>query len=204
MKFCLLLILIRIFASSLIFSQEVPPKAEQIAAAVLAAPEEFREEAAVLGYNSEGKLVTLRSGTNNMICLADNPFKEGFSAAAYQKDLEPFMARGRELKAEGKTFKEIFDIREAEAKSGKLKMPEKGATLHILYGKNGKFDPNTGKIVDVIYRYVVYIPWATTETTGLPLAPSAAGGPWIMDPGTHRAHIMINPPAESQNLKEEK
>ena len=31
-------------------------------------------------------------------------------------------------------------------------------------------------------------------TTGIPLAPLTPGGPWIMDPGTHRAHIMINPP----------
>ena len=28
----------------------------------------------------------------------------------------------------------------------------------------------------------------------IPLAPLADGAPWIMDPGTHRAHIMINPP----------
>jgi len=46
-------------------------------------------------------------------------------------------------------------------------------------------------------RYVIYIPFATAESTGLPLAPSAPGMPWIMDPGTHRAHIMINPPQKN-------
>jgi len=40
---------------------------------------------------------------------------------------------------------------------------------------------------------VVYIPWATAASTGLPIKPEAPGMPWIMDPGTHRAHIMINP-----------
>jgi hypothetical protein len=77
-------------------------------------------------------------------------------------------------------------------------MPEKGATLHVLYGKEGKYDPETGNVSNAIYRYVVYIPWATTESTGLPPKPNVKGGPWIMDPGTHRAHIMINPPAETQ------
>ncbi len=43
------------------------------------------------------------------------------------------------------------------------------------------------------FRYVVYIPWATAANTGLPTKPEAPGMPWIMDPGTHRAHIMIDP-----------
>jgi len=43
---------------------------------------------------------------------------------------------------------------------------------------------------------VVYIPWATAASTGLPIKPAAPGMPWIMDPGTHRAHIMITPPVK--------
>ena len=174
---------------------QVPGKDEQISAAMQAAPEQFRNDATVLGYNSDGKLITLKEGTNNMICLADDPGKAGFNAAAYHKDLEPFMARGRELRAEGKSRDEINNIREKEAKSGKLPMPDKGGTtLHILFGKDAKYNPESGKVENAIYRYVVYIPWATTETTGLPTSPSTNGGPWIMDAGTHKAHIMINPP----------
>jgi hypothetical protein len=191
-----LFLIMSFFVISISLGQEIPPGEDQIAAALQAAPEEFREGATVLGYNAEGKLVTLKSGSNEMICLADDPQKPGFSAAAYHKDLEPFMARGRELRSEGKTFKEVFEVREREAKSDQLKMPEKGATLHVLSGPEGKYDPQSGKVVDVIYRYVIYIPWATPEDTGLPTRPSTAGGPWIMDPNTHRAHIMINPPAE--------
>lgn len=174
---------------------QIPSKEEQITAALQAAPEEFRDGATVLGYNSNGELVTLRKGTNNMICLADDPKQEGFSAAAYHKDLEPFMARGRELRAQGKSRDEIFKIRAEEVKSGKLPMPGKGgATLHVLFGNDTKYNPETGKVENAIYRYVVYIPYATTESTGLPTSPSTNGGPWIMDAGTHRAHIMINPP----------
>jgi hypothetical protein len=41
---------------------------------------------------------------------------------------------------------------------------------------------------------VIYIPYATAESTGLPAKPGSPGMPWIMNPGTARAHIMIDPP----------
>lgn len=177
-------------------AQEIPNKELQVGAAVMAAPEDMRDGATVLGYDAKGNVITLREGTNNLICLADNPNNDGFNVACYHKKLEPFMARGRALRTEGKNQNEIFDIREAEAKSGKLEMPEEATTLHILAGPTGKYDPETNTVSDANYRYVVYIPFATAESSGLPLKPMVPGGPWIMDPGTHRAHIMITPPAK--------
>lgn len=177
-------------------AQGIPNADEQINSAVMAAPADLRAEATVLGYDAKGNIVTLREGTNNLICLADNPAQDGFSCACYHKDLEPFMARGRQLRVEGKSGTEIFEIREEEARAGKLKMPEQATTLHILSGPEGRYDADSAKVVNANYRYVVYIPFATAESTGLPLEPIVPGGPWIMDPGTHRAHIMITPPAQ--------
>jgi hypothetical protein len=177
-------------------AQEIPNRDEQISAAVMAAPEDKRAEATVLGFDAEGKLVTIREGSNNMVCLADDPNSPGFNTACYHKDLEPFMARGRALKAEGKNPQEVFEIREEEAKSGKLKMPEAPSTLHVLSGKEGKYNAESGEVENANYRYVVYIPFATAESTGLPERPIVPGGPWIMDPGTHRAHIMVTPPQQ--------
>ena len=169
---------------------QVLNKEEQINEAVQAAPEEKRSDATVYGYNEKGGLVEIRKGTNELICLADDPNKEGFSVACYHKDLEPFMARGRALKLEGKSNDEIFNIREKEAKEGTLKMPDNPTTLHVLSGS----DQASANL-----RYVVYIPFATPESTGLPIRPLVPGGPWIMDPGTHKAHIMISPPAPKGN-----
>jgi hypothetical protein len=169
-----------------------------IATALMAAPEESRANCKVIGYNMAGEFVTLREGNNQFIVLADNPDKPGFNAACYHKDLEPFMARGRELKNEGKTAKEIFDIREEETKSGKLDMGKQGATLHIYYGSEESYDPETSKVTDAQYRYVVYLPFATAQSTGLPEKPINANHPWIMNPGTHRAHIMITPLPKNQ------
>lgn len=164
-----------------------------IATALMAAPEKSREACTVIGYNMAGEFVTLKEGTNEFICLADDPNKDGFSAACYHKSLEPFMARGRELKAEGKSHSEIFNIREEEVKTGKLVMGKAGSTLHIYYGANAQYNPETTKVDGAQYRYVVYMPYATAASTGLPEAPIAPNHPWIMDPGTHRAHIMISP-----------
>jgi hypothetical protein len=57
-----------------------------------------------------------------------------------------------------------------------------------------KYDETTGQAVNGYSRSVIYIPYATPESTGLPAKPGAPGMPWIMNPGTHRAHIMIDPP----------
>ena len=168
-----------------------------IATALMAAPKESRSECKVIGYNMAGEFVTMREGDNEFIVLVDNPNQDGFNAACYHKDLEPFMARGRALRAEGKTGQEIFAIREAEMKSGQIKITP-GSTLHIYCGAKTVYDPETSKVEGAQLRYVVYMPWATSESTGLPEAPIAPNHPWIMNPGTHRAHIMISPLPEDR------
>ena len=174
----------------------VPPASEQIAAAVLAAPEEQRAEATVLGYAADGKLTTLRTGAGNLICLAHDPADKGFSVACYQKDLEPFMARGRELRAQGVTGKDRDQKRWAEVDSGALKMSREPRTLYILTGSG--FDSATGTVVDGYSRWAIYCPYATAQSTGLSTMP-IPGGPWIMFPGTAGAHIMISPPKPAAN-----
>ncbi|WP_215226118.1 hypothetical protein [Echinicola shivajiensis] len=196
MKSILSIFLVTITVLPVLGQSSFPSKESQIKSAVLAAPEEGRLAATVYGFDEDGELVLLRHGTNELICIADDPAKEGFNASCYHKDLEAFMERGRELRKEGKNFKEIFDIREEEVKSGKLYMPTNGATLFVLSANKEDYDAATGEVKNGHFRYVVYIPFATVESTGLPLKPEAPGMPWIMDPGTHRAHIMITPPKE--------
>ncbi|PRY14302.1 hypothetical protein CLV24_104112 [Pontibacter ummariensis] len=148
-----------------------------------------------MGYSPQGELVVLRKGTNELICLADDPEQKGLSVACYHQDLAPFMARGRELRKAGKSNQEIFEMREQEAKSGKLTMPKQASTLFVYSAPAENYNQATGEVKDGYLRYVVYIPYATAESTGLPLKPEAPAMPWIMHPGTHGAHIMINPPA---------
>ena len=175
----------------------VPSPDMQIKTAVLAAPADKQAGATVYGYSGKNEFTLLRQGTNELICLADDPAQKGLSVSCYHRDLEPFMKRGRELKQQGKKAKEIQDIREQEAKDKKLIMPSHPSSLFVYTAKDENYNATTGDVKDGYLRYVVYIPYATAETTGLPLKPDAPGMPWIMDPGTHRAHIMINPPVST-------
>jgi len=165
-----------------------------ISLATMAAPTDLKDGAAVYQVSPKGDLVVIRQGKNDLVCLADDAAQKGLNVSCYAKELEPFMARGRVLKVEGKNYQEVFDMREKEVKEGKLKMPKQPSTLYVYTADEGQFDPATGVVTKGYLRYVIYIPFATAESTGLPLSPSAPGMPWIMDPGTHRAHIMINPP----------
>ena len=163
--------------------------ADQIAAAVLPLPAEFRAAATVLGYGANGRLSTLREGTGPFVCLAPDPKVTRFHVACYHQALEPFMARGRELRASGVTSERVDTVRFAEVKSGKLKMPDRGA-LYTLTG--GHFDAATGTAPGANPLYVIYIPYATAQSTGISERP-AQGVPWIMFPGTPKAHIMLVP-----------
>ena len=165
----------------------IPPKEQQIAAAVLPLPAEGRAAARVMGYGADGKLVVLREG-KVMTCLASDPKMDRFHVACYHESMEPFMARGRALRGEGVKGDQVDSVRFKEAKAGSLKLPSSPASLFSLTG--GAFDAKTGTAPGAKHLYVVYIPYATSESTGLSTKPNGTQ-PWIMFPGTPKAHIMF-------------
>ncbi len=162
---------------------------EQIAQALLAAPADKAEGAWIFGYARNGSIVQLREGAGDFHCFADNPADESFSTSCHHASLEPYFARGRELSAEGVTGEERYAIRFREIESGTLQAPAPSATQYIFDGAwDRATQTGTGSV-----RWVVYVPGATPESTGLSEQPSE-GGPWIMLSGTPGAHIMIMPP----------
>jgi hypothetical protein len=182
------------FAGHSLFAQTILPADVQIKTALLAAPPDQRQNETVLGYDQSGKLVTLQKGTGNLVCLCDDPKEKGIKVACYSVKLEPFMARGRELIAAGKTEAEKHEIRKQEVESGKLKMPDVPSFLYVLTGTEENYNKTTGDLKDGNFRYVIYMPYATAESTGLPTKPFVPGMPWLMDAGTYGAHVMITPP----------
>jgi hypothetical protein len=174
-------------------SAQTPSADVQIAGALQAAPAADRDGATVLGFRPDGSLTTLREGAGELVCLADNPAQEGWSTSCYHRSLEPFMARGRELRAQGVTDAgELARKRWAEADAGTLPMPEEPAMLYVMTGDG--FDEAAGRVIEPFVRWVIYTPWATPESTGISPQPTAPGAPWLMFPGTAGAHIMITPP----------
>lgn len=169
-----------------------------IAGAVLALPEGLREGAEVRIRTEEG-LQTVREGTNGMICLADEPGDDNFQVACYHETLEPFMARGRELRAQGVTGMARQEARWKEAEEGTLTMPEHPAMVYNLGVRDADattLDPDTIVPEEQGRLHAVYVPWATLESTGLP-SRAGPGEPWLMWPGQPSAHIMVVIPPRS-------
>jgi hypothetical protein len=170
-------------------AQSAPSAAEQIAAATLALPKEMRDGAGVMGYRTAGKLELLRPVKNGMLCLADDPAEEQFHVSCYADSMEPFMARGRSLRAQGVKGAQVDTVRFAEVKSGKIKMPSAPAALYQIFAQS--YDAATGAVKGGRSLFVVYVPFATAATTGLSTVPSDSK-PWLMLPGTPKAHIMFS------------
>ena len=175
-------------------SQHTLSPALRMTAAVSPAPPAMRAGATVMDYDSSGKLVVVREGTGLLICLADNPAAKSFHVACYDRELDPFMARGRALRAQHVANDETDSIRAKEIRGGTLAMPRHPTALYQYYAPRDSVDGPAGVIHGANYLYIVYMPFATPETTGFPVQPLSDGGPWIMYPGKPWAHLMIGPP----------
>ena len=166
------------------------PASWQIASAVLPLPDSARAGATVLGY-ANGKLVQLRAGRGEMICLADNPAQKGFEASCYHKSLEPFMARGRALRRSGVTERHAIDsLRLADIRARRILMPKGPAMLASLFADEDDFDPAAGRPAKSSMLHVIYLPYATEASSGISATP-AKDRPWLMYGGKPWAHVMI-------------
>lgn len=165
---------------------------EQVARAVLAAPESLREGATVLGYGGEARdgdpLTVLREGVNGIVCLADDPASDGFHVACYHESMDPYMALGRRLRAGGADRDAVQEARRAAIEAGEIEPPS--AALWSLTAP-ADVDPAAGPGEDARRLTVVYVPYAESDELGLPPRPDG-DSPWLMLPGTPWAHIMIS------------
>jgi len=166
--------------------------ADQIERAQLAAPQTLRQGTTVLGYGGEDRegdpLTVLRVGSNDVICLADDPARDVFHVACYHDSLDPFMAIGRRIKADGGDRATILAARYAALESGEIEAP--AAALWSLSATTD-VDPAATYPAEGQRRLsVIYVPNREAEELGLPTRPDG-DSPWLMLPGTPWAHVMI-------------
>lgn len=169
---------------------QIPDPEGQIASALAAAPADRRDAATVVGFDAQGKSVTLREGTNDLVCLSDYPLDDDWNTACYHESLEPYMARGRELREAGEGEGSL-QRRWEEIEAGTLPYPDTPTTLYVLHGDG--WDATAAQAINPYLRWVIYMPYATAESTGLQTEPTQ-NGPWLMYPGEVGAHVMITPP----------
>ena len=188
------ILIVGLLAGSLPATAQQTGTTDQIESALLAAPGSLREGATVLGSGgsprSDDVLTVLREGTNDLVCLADDPEREDFHVACYHASLDPFMRLGRVLRADGLDRSAVLESRYAALEAGEISMPEAAALYSLTADSRPR--PGSESEAEGLRRLTaVYLPNATLEGTGLPGRP-AGGLPWLMLPGTPWAHIMIS------------
>ena len=156
--------------------------AEIIERALAAAPNRAREGAAVIQWNPDHTYVTLKEGTNRLVCYdrSGEPGRQPFAVQCTSVGNLDRVAQNRRFEAEsenGQAMQVMLDAAEAD---GTRVKPEYGS---VWISMNGP-DQASARI-----HTTIAVPGATTASTGLP-DNRGEGGAWIMAAGTTTAHIM--------------
>jgi hypothetical protein len=177
------------------FSQtyQVPPAAQQIAAAVLPLPEVMRKQAAVLGYAPDMSFTTLRPGSNGMVCMTSPPGSDQFDVRCYHECFMPVVRRLRELTESNASQEEIYRLIDADLKSKKLSIPDHPTAGYRMLGPISAYDPRTNTVSKEVESWQsVHFPYKTADEIGLPEEGQVPRTmPYVMSSGTFWSHVMI-------------
>jgi len=155
--------------------------------ALMAAPAgALKNQATVIKWKKDFTYETLRKGTNKLVCYDRSGFPTMQPFNVQCTSLGNLEREAQNLKAQaaagGDRTKAEAALDEMEKNGTRIK-PEYGS---IWYTRGGP-DKEHARPDDHI---TIAVPMATSQSTGLPDKP-AAGGAWIMNAGTMKAHIMV-------------
>jgi hypothetical protein len=150
--------------------------------AVLALPENLRNQAMVVKWKPDFTYDTLRKGPNGLVCYDRSgfPLQQPFAVectGAANLDREAQNLKAEALGDRTKTQAMLAD----EEKNGTRVKPAFGSVWYHLSGP----DREHARV-----HLTVAVPGATAESLGLP-DKATQGGIWIMNAGTTTAHLMI-------------
>ena len=151
--------------------------------AVLAAPEQLRNQATVIKWNpGNWTYTTLRKGTNRIVCFDKSglPGQLPYSIECTMLGNMDRVTQNMKFESETDRAKRQAALDAAE-KDGSRAKPEFGSVFWHLMGQSQQAART---------HYTVAVPGATAQSLGLPDNPKM-GGVWIMNPGTSTAHLMI-------------
>ena len=155
--------------------------AETIEKALLAAPRNLKEGAAVIKFKADGTYDTLKPGTNRLVCYdrSGEPGEQPFAVQCSSVANIPRIVQNKKFEAIlDKAAKQA--ALDAAEKDGTRAKPEYGS---VWYTMNGA-DKDHARV-----HITIAVPGATTQSTGLP-SDNKQGGVWIMNAGTSTAHLM--------------
>jgi len=177
--------------------------AQAIAAAVLPLPPQLRDGAAVVHFDPSYNPVTLRNGSNALVCIADRPGDDVFDVRCYNKDFIEVVYRSFQLGGSGTSGPRVTETIERELKEGTLKMTLAPTFGYRMLGPVSAFSAATPSVGAEIRSWQsVHVPYKTTSELGV-IDMSAIPQdqrttipmPYTMASGTYWSHVMIVHPA---------
>ena len=151
--------------------------AESIAEAIIPLPDHQKDDATVVRY-ADGSRTVLRQGSNTMVCEPDGP-APGIRVWCYHESFVPRMNEIARLRAQGE--RNALVVVDAAHAAGTVPNAERGALMRFWSGPDRAHARR---------MTIIWVPGATSDSTGLPVEPSADSA-WLMCPTGSRAHIMV-------------
>ena len=153
--------------------------------ALIAAPDNARNQATVIKWKPDFTYTTLRKGTNQLVCYdrSGMPSHPAFSVECTMLGNLDRAAQNLKIEAEGAGDRAKTNaLLDAAEKNGTRAKPAFGSVwYHIEGASQAAARPHM----------TIAVPGATKATIGLPENPKEAnGGVWIMNAGTTTAHLM--------------
>ena len=148
--------------------------------ALLPLPVHLRDAAGIVVPTGDG-LRFLRPAETDLVCRPDGASRGFRVLCVHGIENRAVTQAFRRYVNEGASRSEAWAAVEAAIGSGDLTVPRPGAMAYFQTG------PNRAESVQLT---IIYMPYATTERTGLPTEPTTDGA-WLMCPGRPNAHIML-------------
>ena len=129
----------------------------------------MRDHATLIGYAPDLSLVTLRQGSNGIVCTATRPGDDDFDVRCYHQSFMPVVRRMRELVSQGKEGDEIYRTLDAEIKPGKLTIPDHPTAGYRMLGPISAYHATTNTVSKEIESWQsVHFPYKTAAEIGFP------------------------------------
>lgn len=165
--------------------------APAVAAAVLPLPEPLRPGATVVRLSRDGQVDTLRTGSNPMVCFADNPSDTLLDVRCYHSTFVPMIYAARRLGPSTRNADAMDGRIRAEIAAGRLVVPPSPTAGYRVLGPLRGYDPATGTLSSAMDRWQsIHAPFATLASMGVGDVPHGIE-PYMMASGTWWAHVMI-------------
>src|SRR5213082_1465002 len=150
--------------------------------AVLALPENLRNQATVIKWKPDFMYDTLRKGTNGLVCYDRSgfPLQQPFSVECTSMGNLPRVAQNMKAEALGDKAKSEAMLKAAEDNGTRVK-PEFGSVWYHMAGPDKEHARG---------HMTIAVPGATAQSLGLP-DKRVQNSIWIMNAGTTTAHLMI-------------